>query len=486
MNREIFITGNITPAFFEIDKPKESLWVKIETEEKIPMTVALFNPAGVFCGNVTPGIGSFIREIYISGKLCTLTGLRHELLGGKYSLFILFGGSLEEGSFSVKLSVETDVEKSYDSYYCHQEKGDGHLSFNTLYDMEERYYKGDFHGHTIFSDGHNNIEEAAEILADRKMDFMAFTEHNAVAFGERLSSCLLIPSMELTLPIGHMNIHGIKPDTLLYEILCMAAADVLRTEGEGGVSYDDLWRGAVKFFSEESNLSLNHMFLTPWQFCKEDCDLSGLGTIEVICDPTYQDSPAANDKAEAFLDFLWNKGQRLYGIGGSDSHNRREELYENSKEPSIYGDPATYVYCRGLSIDNVIKGIKRGNCYTARYVELDISICQGRYLPGDEIDSREEIEYRVTVHNVRKPMYGVFLLNGGKLREEVLSEGSEMVCRICPNGNWWLRFGIYDEDRHVICYVNPIYKSSTVQSPKPDYKKLWEEFREQYDKRNSV
>ncbi len=486
MTRKIHITGNITPVFFEIDKPKDSLWVKIETEEKLPMTIALFNPAGIFCGNVTPGIGSFIREIYISRNICTLTGLKHELQGGRYSLFILFGDSLEEESYSVTLSVETDVTKRYASYYCQQEKNNENMSFEPLYDREERYYKGDFHGHTIFSDGHNNMEEAAEILSSQKMDFMAFTEHNGITFGESPSTCLLIPSMELTLPIGHMNIHGIKPDKALYELLCALTAEAGMKEEQTNVSYDDIWRGAIAFFRDKSNLSLNHMFLTPWEFCKEDCDLTGLNTIEVICDPTYPDSPSANDKAVAFMDFLWNKGQRLYGIGGSDSHNRREELYENSQEPSIYGDPATYVFCRGLSVDNLINAMKRGNCYTARYVELDISIGQGRYLPGDEITGTEEIEYSVAVHNVIKPMYGVFLLNGGIVKKEALEEGSEMICCINQKEDWWLRFGIYDIEGHAICYVNPVYRSRIQQNLKTDYKLLMEEFCEQYDKRNFV
>ncbi|SHO47538.1 CehA/McbA family metallohydrolase [Anaerocolumna xylanovorans] len=484
MQKEIIINKNIVSAFFEIDKPEESLWIKIETDEKVPMTVLLFNPEKVFCGNVIPGIGSFIREIYISKEVCTLTGLKHELSGGKYALIFLYGGSFEKGAYTVKLSVETDSRKSYASYYCQNETSSGY-SFDSLYSRETRYYKGDFHGHTIFSDGHNNIEEAAGILEDRKLDFMAFTEHNGIAFGESIPSCLLIPSMELTLPIGHMNIHGIQSGNMLSGLLDLAVKAATE-ETEAEIGFDEIWRGAVSFLSEEANLSLNHMFLTPWQFCKEDYDLSGLHTLEVICDPTYKDSPEANDKAAAFLDFLWNKGRHLYGIGGSDSHNRPEELYENSEEPSLYGDPATYVYCEGLSVNNLIKGIKKGHCYAARYVNLDISICQGKYLPGDEITEQEEIEYRVTVRNVAKPMYGVFLLNGGKLKEQALSEGSQMTCKICPNGDWWFRFGIYDEESHVICYVNPIYKESGAPKVQPDFKILWEEFHEQYDKRNSV
>ncbi len=53
----------------------------------------------------------------------------------------------------------------------------------------------------------------------------------------------------------------------------------------------------------------------------------------------------SNDQAIRYLDFLWEDGHRIWGIGGSDSHNLIEERYKGSDKPSIAGDPGTYVFC---------------------------------------------------------------------------------------------------------------------------------------------
>ena len=58
--------------------------------------------------------------------------------------------------------------------------------------------------------------------------------------------------------------------------------------------------------------------------------LDGVDCLEIINDPTYPDAAHANDKAVHFLDELWNDGYRIYGVGGSDSHNLIEERYEGA------------------------------------------------------------------------------------------------------------------------------------------------------------
>ena len=40
---------------------------------------------------------------------------------------------------------------------------------------------------------------------------------------------------------------------------------------------------------------------------------------------------------------------RVFGVGGSDSHNLEDEFYEGASLPSAVGDPATWVFCDGLS-----------------------------------------------------------------------------------------------------------------------------------------
>ena len=40
------------------------------------------------------------------------------------------------------------------------------------------------------------------------------------------------------------------------------------------------------------------------------------------------DAPGSNEMAVRFLDALWQDGHRIYGVGGSDSHNLIDERYE--------------------------------------------------------------------------------------------------------------------------------------------------------------
>ena len=52
--------------------------------------------------------------------------------------------------------------------------------------------------------------------------------------------------------------------------------------------------------------------------------------MEIINDPTYPDGPGSNDMAIRFLDQVWNEGIRVFGVGGSDSHNLEDEFYEGA------------------------------------------------------------------------------------------------------------------------------------------------------------
>lgn len=210
------------------------------------------------------------------------------------------------------------------------------------------------------------------------------------------------------------------------------------------------------------------MFLDIWSFTEKNIDLRKVNTIEVMCDPTYPTSPEANDKAVAFIDFLWNKGWKIYGIGGSDSHNKIDDFYDRANLPSIYGDPATYVFCQGLSVDNILKGIKNGNAYVTRYEDLNIIIGKGKILPGQEVININNLDYTVEIKNfgkqhVHQEYEGKFILNGEVIKTEILDENNpkaeihDILSYVGNSDYWWLRFGLYDKLGHVVAYVNPIY-----------------------------
>ncbi|QUI22611.1 PHP domain-containing protein [Vallitalea pronyensis] len=463
----------------DIADPIHSLSLACETTIKAPIRVWLYNPTGIFIGEVSMGYSHFIPYVYISRVKATMNGLAHDLIGGSYKVVIFTYE--EEAAFvkdelMVRFNITVNEDKAIDKAYLQEEAWYGEngvrLDFDHCIKDEAKYYKGDFHGHSIYSDGKNQPSQVAKIVRQQGLDFIALTEHNTIPFGYKKLGCLPIPSFELTLDMGHMNIHGVH--RLAFPELVQSSQNPY-----------DLLHQTLETYTPTANISMNHMFLEPWHFQDGDFDMRRIHTLEIICDPTYPTSPEANDKAARFLDFLWEAGFKIYGIGGSDSHNLYEERYEGASLPSVYGDPATYVHCHGLSINHVIDGIKHGHCYVARFVQLDINIMHETYLPGQQIgDDVRELTYQIKVKNCCSTYRGRFICNGRVIKQQMISKKNSTMklTIILSEDPFWLRFGLYDEDGHVIAYVNPIYnKLNEIAETK--LSQLLEKFGEQYDKR---
>ncbi|MFA9378674.1 MAG: CehA/McbA family metallohydrolase [Lachnotalea sp.] len=501
MQKNIKIQNQLELAHFHVQKPITSLLVSVVMEGDEYALILVYNPNNIVCGFISKELSHFLDEFYISDNCCTLNGLRHELVEGMYTVAIISIHSVEKKNLEINFDIEMDIIKEYDESYCQKTESQIAPSFDEILEETHRYYKGDFHGHTIYSDGNNTRLEANEILKQQQMDFMAFTEHNSIPLTQGNTPCLSIPSFELTLPTGHINVHGIKDMNTIF--LKLQTSNILNSNLSEKELFQLICDMTVECYSGEANLSLNHMFLKPWHFNYENFDMSKLNTIEIICDPTYATSEEANDKAVAFLDFLWEEGLLIYGIGGSDSHNKQEERYEGAVEPSIYGDPATYVFCKGLSIRNIVDAVKKGHAYVARYVTMDICICEGKYLPGDEVEAvgevftsdinktgkelkEELITYEVHIDSnkiLNRELVGRFILNNQIVKEIRLNKEQDKIYdtvsfRMENNpGSWWLRFGIYDKAGHVIAYVNPIYRNKKACNAS-EFKILKEKFGE--------
>lgn len=475
--KEIILTHNNQRETFRIEAVTQDLFIECIIDVEYPIYIKIINPEGRYIGEVHEDFNKFPNFIYYSKEMTTLNGLQHQLIAGTYSIEILSACSTEElAGKKVTLTVLSDLTKKKRADILNRiEKGmvQDYDWFNEIEleptKSEARYYKGDFHGHTTFSDGNITPDQVSDIMQLQNMEFMALTEHNTVAFGFKETGVMMILSFELTLPSGHMNIHNVKSSEVIDPLSFL---EILKDLNINKVIHD---------YVGKSNVSINHMFLEPWEFCYNDLDLSLVNTIEIICDPTYPTSPNANKKAVAFLDYLWCCGIKIYGIGGSDSHQRLHERYEGATMPSIYGDPATYVYSHGLSVKNIMEGVKNGNMYVSRFVVLDITIDHGQILPGSKYNLSREFEYRITTTNMKQEMYkkqlsegvfiGRFIINGAVVQEQVLKEGNRFVLKnvveitktyMNQSGleYVWIRFGLYDQEDRIIAYVNPIYYGS--------------------------
>lgn len=467
---------------FNLPAGRTSLAIRCELKaEKAFLSIRLYNPRGQFIGEMGYGTQTMEKLLVISPELTTKNALLHELVSGEYQIIIdspVSALKADAQNAVLRLSLEWDndgvrsiIEMLPD--YCVQTSAcfDAHgknLEISRNLSSQARYYRGDFHGHTNYSDGKQTDKQAAETLGFQNMDFMALTEHNSMAFGREPYDQLIIPSFELTLPSAHVNVFGVA-DIALFSPLWDAVNDcaIAAKDPLPVLMQQALQQGYV--------LSLNHMFLKPWHCTTVGMQLRWLTSIEIICDPTYPGSEEANQRAIDFLDYLWTRRRKVYAIGGSDSHNLPEERYEDASLPSIYGDPMTWVHCPGLSVSNICQAVQAGHMFVTRHIALEVEIAGGAHLPGDELQvSGEELEYELRVTNfgsyeATQELEARFLVNGVVVYSAELNANHRSCSWSCtlPSGAeadfWWARSELRDSNGQVVAFVNPVFCGSPLE-----------------------
>ena len=184
---------------------------------------------------------------------------------------------------------------------------------------------GDFHAHTVHSDGALTVPELAALAAGRGLDFLAVTDHNTVSHhGElgaagRHAGIALIPGQEVTTGFGHANAFG---DIGWVDFRQPATAWLDAVEADGGL------------------LSVNHPLAADCAWRHE----------------LPRRAPLAEVWHSSWLDLRWGGplawwqawGKDVVPIGGSDFHNLPDD-------PP--GTPTTWVACAG---DDVLGGLRAG------------------------------------------------------------------------------------------------------------------------------
>lgn len=357
--------------------------------------------------------------------------------------------------------------------------------FGEIKQVEKRWYKGDFHTHTRLSDGKETVANAMVKANNMDMDFYVPTEHNVLHTGFVDTNICILPGVEITTRKGHFNLFGLHktPEKLL---------ELLGHMDDGTVTeqlVDNIMKEARQY---GWIISINHPFLHIWKWEYDNTPLAFIQTLEIINDPTYPYAKDSNDKAIEFLDFLWQDGYQIYGVGGSDSHNLLEERYGDAEEPSIPGDPATYVYCEGLSGKEIMRQVKMGHMCVSRYIHITptILVDQREYLPGDHISFTEEescgnasvlsmnydsviekvVNYHLKLDYVNSKPVVFIIVNGKKTAINVVKIGEksyECDLNITINNKeyQWIRAEVRTEDGLFLGYVNPIY----IGSKKPSF-----------------
>lgn len=263
-----------------------------------------------------------------------------ELYDGDYKIsYLLYKEDkvtlkIEEEKSPIDASEEVDIEE------------------DIVKDKSEGWYAGDFHTHTLYSDGKLSREENIEVAKKRGLSFFSPTDHNFNQTKFPDSDLLIIEGTEITSKYGHVNIFFTNES-----IFEKYSVEYLNTED---------WLLKVLEDIKREVYSINHPFMDTFEFLVKDYNLSNLKFMEIINDPTYTTSIDAMEKALKAWDILLQNGYEVYGIGGSDSHLYPDEKYENASYPSLLGDPKTFVFSRNLSKDEIKKAMLAGKISVSR------------------------------------------------------------------------------------------------------------------------
>lgn len=327
--------------------------------------------------------------------------------------------------------------------------------YNKVYNEEHKWYKGDFHTHTTLSDGKESVRSAMVKAKKMAMDFYVPTEHNLMHTGWCSTDVMILPGIEITTERGHCNLFDVKeiPEIIFNMI-----------DGSKVLDMDEEMESAIEKANKSNSIvSINHPFLTVWKWKYHKTLLDNVHCIEIVNDPTYTYAKESNEKAIKFIDLLWEDGHRIWGIGGSDSHNLIDELYEGATEPSVAGDPATFVFCKGLTANNLINSVKNGHISVSRNCNITPLFTQGEdnFLPGEKINTNEPINCQVKVSNINEIPVIYAVINNEKIKLPVIKEEDYYSAEISITFNSseykWMRFDIRRNNGEFMAYTNPIY-----------------------------
>ncbi|CAH6868132.1 conserved hypothetical protein [Vibrio chagasii] len=300
------------------------------------------------------------------------------------------------------------------------------FDYSHMLSSDSRWYRGDLHAHTQLSDGHNTLAAAKDIVESQGLDFFFFTEHNICQPTLPVSNqCLFLPALEVTTDLGHFNVHGPVKSLDLRYVEHSSQATM-----EAGLNLAK---------SGHSSLGINHPMMKPWHWHYDQVDLGQVSTFEVCCDPTWSTSPKATEEALLVLNEMWNCGQRITAIGGSDSHLEPHERNPKADEPSIYGDPSTFVYSHGLSGEGILAGLRNGQVYLERRCGLKFDINLGDVLPGNDSQG-QPLTYRIAVSDSENPYYAECVVDGEIVDRIALSD--ELQSIHIDEGYRWCRVDI--------------------------------------------
>jgi hypothetical protein len=298
---------------------------------------------------------------------------------------------------------------------------------------ERRWYKGDFHVHSIQSGDANAMFDAIATLAkSRGLDFVNLSDHNTysqhalvAAIQPSHSDFLFLRGAEITTYSGHGNSVGTSDyiDHRLGHGGRTVSGIVDDVEAQGGVFIVN--HPVLDLGTECIGCSWRHVDDTPWD------KVSALELITGNFDIGIQ---AFVPRVITLWDQLETQGHRIGVVGGSDDHRAGTDMGPTS---SKIGSPTTLVLSEGLSEAAIAEAVRRGRtAVQLRAAEdpmIDLSITRKDGTAAEIGDDVEGIgEVRATIHVIGGDPQGAPLIvqlwrDGEKLEQKPVTSADAKV-----------------------------------------------------------
>lgn len=391
-----------------------------------------------------------IQEYVISaGEEDTSNGtVCGRLPGGEWEFTVIKPYDIT-GKFAFE--VETDLKTEKTGYNLELLK----MDFSKKYNNEKRWYKGDLHVHSNYSDGRQSLKTIFEIIKQKNFDFLFLTDHSIVPTQFYKSEICVIPSTEITFDnLGHINVFGLK-DFIDYTAFFREGTFDKKAE---------IINKILKYEKEQGTLvSINHPFHPETPFM-HNIDMENVDLLEIMNSPYYYEDTDYNGEAVKFLDYLWQNGLKIFGTGGSDSHKPLKDGKET------VGIPSTYIYSDGLSGEALLQAMKEGKMYVCRENNTDIKIYNDdkEILPGSEAAGR--VKFIIKAEEDTKWN----LIKNGRIIKRETGKEAEFDFDI-SEGEFYRVEGCGTDDGRIKIYVNPVYNNITFQK-----KYTWKELMSKY------
>ncbi|MFZ4450395.1 CehA/McbA family metallohydrolase [Salibacterium aidingense] len=333
-------------------------------------------------------------------------------------------GCLEQGEWAVLLGL-------------HHIPEDGCAVYITIATVsaERRWLKGDMHSHTVHSDGEYTLPVVAEILKERKLDFIATTDHNTVTqnyLHPTHEDILFIPGFELTTNAGHSNIIGLEDPEIDFRIAADRDMEAAFKEARE--------KGAV--------IVINHPFHSGCEW-KWSLNLP-FDVWEVWNGPWSEE----NRRALQWWHEQLCLGYNIPITAGSDVH--RTEKYVQ------HGMPSTWVLSEGKTKAQLLSAIRKGRMFITHTPEgPEVEMRHGDSLPGDSVPYPNEHPLKVSIRSLEVDD-DIHVISDYYNESIQIKEGKQWEKQILIDKELFLRMEVWRycpvvEDYTMILLTNPIY-----------------------------